>query len=162
MKKRVVGIVFLFVAVFAGSAPAFGGFQAGPPHGPGGPPPRGHEGRLFDQLGLSDAQQAQIKTIREAGGMLSKPLHDQLRVIHDQLATLTESATLDEAAVRAAATRKAAIDIELAVIGARTQNAVLRVLTPEQRAKLAQLRQNRPPFPPPPGAPFPPMERPGR
>lgn len=125
-----------------------GGPPQGPPRGPGGPQGPGGEERLFRELNLTDAQKEQIKTLREKQHTDAETYHEQLRQTREQMRAAIESATFDEAAVRALAVKEGQAVTELSVIGARTEAAIYQVLTAEQRAKLATMReQRRPPRP---------------
>ena len=121
-----------------------GGF-GGPRHGGcGGRGPGGHGGfglgPAARELNLSDAQKEQIRQIGEAFETSTKSLREQLfaRGGGGPLDGLKE---FDEAAVRSAAQARAAVQVELEVARARAQSQVYAVLTAEQRARLAELRQ---------------------
>jgi Spy/CpxP family protein refolding chaperone len=127
---------------------AMAGFaQQGPP-GPGGPHGPGHFGPegpggdpfgpMGRELNLTDAQRAQIKQLedsfRESTKALSEKMHALHASEHDQLI----SGTFDEAAVRAAAQERAAVQVELDVAHAKLMSQILGVLTAEQKAKLVE------------------------
>ncbi|HZS09685.1 MAG TPA: Spy/CpxP family protein refolding chaperone [Blastocatellia bacterium] len=116
----------------------------GGPPGPGGPRggPGGPEFHLFSQLDLTAAQQEQIKSLHEAERTAAQPIHEQLRQIHEELLGATKDGAFEEAAVRAIAAREAQASVELTVLHLKTQAAIYNVLTAEQKAKLAQLREN--------------------
>ncbi|MDT5268114.1 MAG: hypothetical protein QOH49_300 [Acidobacteriota bacterium] len=133
------------------------------PHGFGGPPPGGHGrggphggggglGPLARDLNLTDAQKAQVKQITDSFEASTKPLREQLFKAGGggPLEGLTD--TFDEASARAAAQARAAVEVELEVAHARMMSQVYALLTAEQKAKLAELRQQfeqRRPGPPP-------------
>jgi protein CpxP len=135
--------------------------QDGPPRGFGGPP-RGGPGRggprggglgpLARDLNLTDAQKAQVKQITDSFEASTKPLHEQLfKAGGGPFDGLTDGA-FDEASVRAAAQARAAVQVELEVAHARMMSQIYALLTAEQKAKLAELRQQfeqRRPGPPP-------------
>jgi Spy/CpxP family protein refolding chaperone len=58
-----------------------------------------------------------------------------------------EAETFDEAVVRELAVMEGQAMAELSVIRARTEATIYELLTPEQRAKLAELGQQRRPAP---------------
>lgn len=132
------------------------------PRGFGGPPP-GERGRggprggglgpLARELNLTDAQKAQIKQLTDAFEESTKSLHEQLfKTGGGPLEGLKDGA-FDEAAVRAAAQSRAAIQVELEVAHARLMSQIYALLNAEQKAKLVELRQQfeqRRPGPPPP------------
>ena len=148
-RKRIIGGAVAFGAAFLMSVAAFA--QHGPeghgghrgPHGPGGPGSRGG-GHLLEHfsraLDLTDAQKAQIKQLADASQESNKALFEKLRSLgRPEDAALT--GTFDEAAVRSAAQARAAAQVELEVAHARLAAQVYNVLTAEQKAKLAELRQ---------------------
>lgn len=151
----VVGLT-LTAAVFARQD---GGHHGGPhPGGPGGPhgPRGGMVEHLTRALNLTDAQKAQVKQIEDSLRESTKPLQEQLAKTDGggPLDALKDG--FDEASVRSAAQARAAVHVELEVAHARAMSQVYAILTAEQKAKLAEIRQQfeqrRPgPPPPPPG-----------
>jgi protein CpxP len=103
----------------------------------------GMTGMFFRGLDLTDAQKEQIKSINEQARTSSAPFREQLKPFRDQMRALVESGNFNESNARAIAAQQSQIEAELAVIRARTEAAVYNVLTPEQKTKLAELRQNR-------------------
>ena len=165
-KKRMFGgaaalavALLMTAAAFAQhGGPHMGGGRHGGGHGgPGGPGAMlGHLGR---ELNLTDAQKTQIKQITDAFHENTKSLHEQLSKSGGPLEDLNDGA-FDEAAVRAAAQARAALHVEFEVAHAKMMSQVFAVLTPEQRAKLAELhsrhkeRRGERPAPPPGGEGF--------
>ena len=151
-RKRYIGGALAFAAALTLSVAAFA--QHGGPgghRGPGGGPgmhggPGGHGGDLLGhfarELNLSDAQQTQVKQLIDAFQESSKGLHEQLMKAGPgiQFDGLKEGA-FDEAAVRAAAQARANLHVELEVSHARLMSQIYALLTPEQKAKVAELRQ---------------------
>jgi protein CpxP len=132
-------------------------------HGPGGPGMHGgpgHHGDMLEhfarELNLTDAQKTQVKQITDAFHESNKGLHEQLMKSGDggPFEGLKDGA-FDEAAVRAAAQARANLHVEMEVAHARVMSQIYALLTPEQKAKVAELRQRheqrRGPQPPPPG-----------
>ncbi|HKG12334.1 MAG TPA: Spy/CpxP family protein refolding chaperone, partial [Pyrinomonadaceae bacterium] len=120
------------------------------PHGP-------HGGSIVEHLSralnLTDAQKAQVKQIEDA-------LRESTKSLHEQLANSGGGPLdgfrdgFDEASVRSAAQARAAVHVELEVAHARAMSQIYSLLTAEQKAKLAELRQQfeqHRPGPPPPG-----------
>lgn len=142
--KKALGVIVAAGALILMLA-VVGISQQGP--GPGGPPPfggpppreRGALGPLARDLNLSDAQKAQIKQLEDNFQSSTKELHNQLEALRPD-ALETSDGTFDEAAVRASAQKRAAIMVELDVAHARLMSQVFAVLTPEQKAKLNELR----------------------
>lgn len=159
----VVGALLLALAMVAFSQGPRGGFHGGPggPEGLGGPREFGPFGPLGRDLNLTDEQKAQVKKIFDSAAESAKPLHEQLRTLHESEPDPLSGAAFDEAAVRSAAEARAKIEVELQVIHARAMSQVYSLLTTEQKAKLAARRQEfeqrrserRPPPPPPADAP---------
>jgi Spy/CpxP family protein refolding chaperone len=98
--------------------------------------------RMAQQLGLSDAQQQQIKTIMQAEKPKIQPLMQELKQERQQMNSLTESGNFDEAAVRAAASKQAQTETDLAVERARVKSQIFAVLTPDQRTKAQEMEKS--------------------
>lgn len=173
MKAKMIGGALALAAVCILTTAGFAQ-QGGPQRGFGGPPPGGHDGPppggggrrgpggflgpLARELNLTDAQKAEIKKINDSFTESAKALHEQLFKAGGggPLDGLKEGA-FDEAAARAAAQARANAQIELDVAHARMMSQIYALLTAEQKAKLAELRQQfeqrrREPPPPPPAA----------
>lgn len=123
---------------------------AQPPEGPGSEEPgfgrpgfeRGFlRGRLAEELELSEAQKAEIETLRESHWEEIEPLMEQARESRQAVGDLMRADELDEAAVRSAAQQAADLHVELTVIRARHHSELRSVLTPEQQEKAAELRE---------------------
>lgn len=166
-RKRYIGGALAFAAALVLSVAALA--QHGGPgvhqRGPGGPGmhggPEGHRGDLLGhfarELDLTDAQKAQVKQLADSFHESNKGLHEQLRNAgggHRHFEGLKDGA-FDEAAVRAAVQARANLHVELEVAHARLMSQIYALLTPEQKAKVAELRQRheqkRGQQPPPPG-----------
>jgi protein CpxP len=102
-----------------------------------------HFMRMAKELGLSDLQKAQIKTIFKSGREANAPLRQQLAESRKQLREATRAAAFDEAAVRALAEQQARLQTELAVAKARMLSEVHALLTPEQQVKAEKLFMER-------------------
>lgn len=147
MNKRLMGGALAFAAtlVLAVGAFAWQDGPGGPPpfggpghHGPGGP--GGVLGPLEHELNLTDAQKAQIKQLADAFETSTKSLREQaFKAGGGPLEGLTDN--FDESAVRAAAQARASVRVEMEVAHARLLSQVYALLTAEQKAKLADLRQ---------------------
>ena len=139
-----------------GGPGGFGGPQQGGPgrRGPGGP--GGPLGPIARELDLTDAQKTQIKQIEDSFRESTKSLHEQLFKSGGGPLEGLKDGAFDEASVRAAAQARAGLQVELEVAHARMMSQIYSLLTAEQKAKLAELRQQfeqgrRQPPPPPPG-----------
>ena len=148
MKSIGIRLMIAALAVLLGTALAKSQTADAPP-----PPPMHGNGHGFgmdghmleffsDYLNLSDAQQAQMKTIlhKEHPGM--KPLFQQSHQIELQLRQYAQG-TYDEAKVRALAAQKAQIEIELTVQRTRIHNELFQVLTADQQSKLKEFEARR-------------------
>lgn len=98
-------------------------------------------GRAFSQLDLTDAQKAQMKQIRESQRESLQPLKQELRAKRQEIRTATASGTFDEALVRQKLAEIAPIEAKLMAEQFRAHQQMLSVLTPEQRTKLEQMRE---------------------
>lgn len=150
----------LALAAGPGSGPGGHGRGHGPGFGPGGgdcggpggrpgfgmhaePGAFGPFGRALDRLDLSRAQRDQVRAILDRHRDERMALRDRVR---DQRGERLEQGLLlpfDEAAVRARAEERARLMVETEVARARVASEVLAVLTPEQRAELEKLREER-------------------
>lgn len=124
--------------------------QQGPErHGRGGGPGRGDgpgggfEGRIFENLNLTDAQKQQIQQINARYHESFKAARQQNRGQNVKPYDPFSGAAFDEAAVRAAAQARANEMVEMEVARAHMMYEIYNVLTPEQKAQLAQERQQR-------------------
>jgi Spy/CpxP family protein refolding chaperone len=104
-----------------------------------GPSPEHIVAFMTDTLDLTDAQQAQAKAILDKEKPNFQPLIQQLSDGHKQMRALEESATFNEAAVRAAATQHAQTITELIVAKARVKSELFAILTTDQKAKATKL-----------------------
>jgi periplasmic protein CpxP/Spy len=102
---------------------------------------RGGEGRIFSQLDLTDAQKDQIKAIHEKSRESMRPLMEQIRAKRQEIRQANEGGTVDEALVRQKLTEIAPLEAKMMAERARIHQETLSVLTPEQKTKLEQMRE---------------------
>ena len=95
-----------------------------------------------DYLGLSDAQQAQAKSIMQKEHATLKPLMQQLHQTEQQLRQY-ELGAYDEAKVRTLAAQESQAQVELTVQKTRIHSELFQLLTPDQQAKMKQFEANR-------------------
>jgi periplasmic protein CpxP/Spy len=95
-------------------------------------------GFFADYLNLSDAQQAQMKSIMQKGHAAMKPLMQQSRQIDQQLRQHVEGA-YNEENVRTLATQKAALEVELTVQRTQLHHQLFQVLTTDQQSKMKEM-----------------------
>lgn len=100
-------------------------------------------GFLAHRLDLTDAQRAQSKEILAKERPTLQPLLQQLAQTRHQLRQFEEGGTFDEAQVRAIAGQQAQTLTELTVQKARIEAELVKILTPEQKAKLTQMMDRR-------------------
>jgi Spy/CpxP family protein refolding chaperone len=97
---------------------------------------------LTHELDLTDAQQAQIKSMIDAEKPAIRPLVQQLAQQQNQMLAATAKGTYDEAKVREVANNQAQVIAQLLVEKEKLiSNVYQNVLTPEQRVKADALRQ---------------------
>jgi periplasmic protein CpxP/Spy len=94
-------------------------------------------------LGLSDDQKAQVKDIMTKERPTLRPLMKQLAQSRLQLEQYQATGNFDETQVRALATQQAQVMTELTVQKARIQSEMMKVLTPDQKSKLAERQSQR-------------------
>lgn len=136
MKKyTIIGVAILAMLLIAALGFAQAAKRGGHEHGMFGE-------RMAQQLGLSDAQQQQIKSILQAEKPKMQPLMQELRQERQQMNSLTESGNFDEGAVRAAASKQAQTETDLAVERARVKAQIFAVLTPDQRTKAQEMEKS--------------------
>jgi protein CpxP len=154
-KTKLSGAALAFVAALSLSVVAFaqqggrGGFGGPPPPpdgrpGEGRPGPGGRRGDVLGpiarELNLTDAQKAQIKQIADSFEESTKSLREQMfKAGGTPLDGL--DGNFDEPTARAAAQARASVQVELDVAHAKMLSQVYALLTADQKAKLAELKQ---------------------
>jgi Spy/CpxP family protein refolding chaperone len=111
------------------------------PHGPGGhrAPPFGmRHGGPFGHLGLDEAQQDKLFPLRHEQEPQLRALRRQMDKARQELASLGRSAQYSDARAKALADSIGKAAAELALLHARTESRAFAILTPQQRAKLAE------------------------
>jgi Spy/CpxP family protein refolding chaperone len=144
VKKRLILITLILAAVaavpffvYAGPGKHARGMRAHGAHGGHGFGFFGHLGQLKSELGLSDAQVAQIKTIMKETHEQNAGFRDQLHGTLKDVATTLLTNPNDVAGAQAVLDRQAAAERELKSNLLVAASKALNVLTPEQRTKLA-------------------------
>jgi protein CpxP len=110
------------------------------PHGFGGPGGEFHH--MLKQLDLTSDQHAQVKAIFQKEKPTLQPLMQQMRQSHEAMKALEAAGPFDEAKVTALATQNSQTMIQLEVEHERVKSEIMAILTPDQKAKLAQLEAN--------------------
>jgi periplasmic protein CpxP/Spy len=138
----IAALAVLFTTVVASSQSQTAEAAPPPMHGHG----FGHGEHMIeffaDYLNLSDAQQAQAKSIMEKEHATLRPLFQQLHQTEQQLRQYEQGA-YDEAKVRALAAQESQAQIELTVQKTRIHSELFQLLTPDQQAKMKQFEANR-------------------
>ena len=138
--------------VYAFSQTGSAGTPPRPPHAPHGGPggPGGFNPWALEQLNLTDSQKQQVHALLQTAHEQAGSYEGTLRQTDDQLRTLVEGASFTDEAASALIKIKTDALAELELIRLRTDAAIYKLLTADQRAQLLQLRPQRPPMPPPP------------
>jgi protein CpxP len=112
--------------------------------------PAGHEGfgpghgkglvKMLEQLNLTPEQKHKVAQILKDNREQSKGLREAMKTAHEGMREVMDKTPGDEAAVRKAAQAMAKAGEELAVNMGKVKAAIDAVLTPEQKAKKAELR----------------------
>jgi len=143
LKRRKPSLVVLAAAVAALTAAAPALAQAGPPGPPTGPVAgRAHHpfARILRCLGvvnLTDAQKADIKAVFEAAKPEAEAIAAKLKADREALKAEIEKTPADPCAVGSAALQLHADRESAKALFETVRDAVLALLTPEQKAKLA-------------------------
>ena len=98
-------------------------------------------GRMAKALNLTDAQQAQIKSIMQAEKPKMQPLMEQLRGDEQQIRDASKATPFDEAKVTSLAASEAQVRAQMTVERARMQSQIYQLLTPEQRTKADAMQE---------------------
>ncbi len=133
----------LIGALLAMGTPALAGDGFGGRHGHRGPPLGEVLERHAAELGLDEAAVGRIRAIEETSRPERDALREELHGLRTDLHALLEADAPDEAAVMAQVEEIGAVKTELQKHRVRTLLAVRAELTPEQRAKLVELREAR-------------------
>jgi Spy/CpxP family protein refolding chaperone len=146
LKWLVAGMVLAVSATVALSAWA----QPGPGHRQGGMDGpglfMGHGrglDRMLDSVNASDAQRAQIKSIAQQAAADLKAQHQNARALHQQSMQIFTAPTVDAAAAESVRQQMLAQHDASSRRMLQAMLDISNVLTPDQRAKLGQLIQQR-------------------
>jgi len=98
-------------------------------------------GAFFRNLDLTDAQKAQMKQIRESHSQNLRPLMEQIRAKRHEIRQASEGNSFNESLVTQKLTEVAPLEAKLMGERFRLHQEMLAVLTPEQKTKLEQSRE---------------------
>jgi Spy/CpxP family protein refolding chaperone len=130
-------IALLLVTIL--SAPAI--FAQGPDGPGGGNSVQRRVAFLTDRLSLTSAQQTQVTAILNSGAEANATTsRASMKTAHDTLNTAVQAN--DTAAMEQAATTIGNLTAQSTLARAKTDAAIYKVLTPEQRSKYAQMQQD--------------------
>ncbi len=105
----------------------------------GMPDPGMISGRMADRLGLDETQRETVKNIMEAAQPEMKALREKLRANHDALQALDAA----DPEVQNIAASNGELATEATLLFSRVRGEIHAVLTDEQRAQLAELKEDR-------------------
>jgi Spy/CpxP family protein refolding chaperone len=137
------------------AALAVGGVAAQAQPGPGGPhggPAMmmapgglfgGHMDHLLDMVNATDAQRSQIDAIFKAARQDLSAQHDAGKKLHEQMLALYTATNIDAAAIEALRVQMSAQHETVSKRLSQASIDAARVLTPEQRAKIADIIKKR-------------------
>src|SRR5262245_18834353 len=111
----------------------FGGYRGH--HG------RGMRGAIFRQLNLTDAQKAQMNQIHQSYRERTQPLRQELRAKMQALRQANQGGTFNEALATQTLTETAPLRAKLMGENFKLRQEMMAVLTPEQNAKIEQMRE---------------------
>src|ERR1700683_1608970 len=100
---------------------------------------RGGFQHLLKQLDLTSEQQSQVKAIWAKERPTLQPLMQQMRQNDSVMNALVTGGSFDEGKATTLATQNSQTAIQLQVEHAKIKPAIMQILTPDQKAKLAQL-----------------------
>lgn len=139
MKK---GLIAFLVMAVVGAGAVFIFAQKGKRDGFGG---KGFGGRGFarlaEKLNLSDEQKTQVKTILEDSKTRVKPLIESMRETRRQAENLGTDGTFDEEQVNRIANAQSEASKQLFIEREKTKAQIFAILTPEQRAEAAKMKE---------------------
>jgi len=95
--------------------------------------------RVLQALNLTDAQKAQFKTIRQQTKQSLQPVRDQLTANRQAMAAAVKAN--DATQIQQLATTQGSLQGQVLAIRMQAQAKMYNSLTPDQRAKLDQIRQ---------------------
>ena len=100
-------------------------------------------GRMAAQLGLTDAQKDQIKTIAQSHREEWTALADRMGTARKALNDAVTAETIDENLIRQRVSELSAVEADAAIARAHARAEMFQVLTPDQRTKAKQLLADR-------------------
>jgi Spy/CpxP family protein refolding chaperone len=111
--------------------------------GPGGPPGVAGPGLALRELNLTDAQQEQVKSIRERHRDEAQQIGERLRTAMEAERKAIETTPVNESLIRSTAQQVADVQADAAVQEAQVRSEIVSILTADQRAQLSKLQADR-------------------
>ena len=143
LRAGTVAAALVLGGVAAHAQPGQGGHHGGPAAMAPGGLFGGHMDHLLDLVNATDSQRSQIEAIFKAARQDLSGQRDAGMKLHQQMATLYTATNVDAAAIEAV---RVQISAQHEVASKRLSQASIdaaRVLTPEQRTKIAALLKKR-------------------
>lgn len=122
-----------------------GGPGAGGTMGHGGPGQHRERGleRMLSAAGVSPQQREQMRTLQKQSWEKARPEMEQMRGLTQQRMKLLAAPTIDRGALEALRDKQMALANQLSRDRTQTQFEMAQILTPEQRAKLYSMMEQR-------------------
>lgn len=106
---------------------------------------RGHRGgkeMMLRGLDLTDEQKAQVRQIMQTSRENTKSVREQMKANRQQLEAVSENGNFDQAQVQALAAQQGNLHAQMIVEKERVKSQIYQILTPEQKAKAAEMKAN--------------------
>lgn len=97
-------------------------------------------GLPLGQLGLTEAQREQVRTIMQSHRDEARPMLEKMRAARQALRAAETADKVDEGAIRTAHKALSELQEDVAVQRARVRSEVWQVLTPEQKTRAGELK----------------------
>lgn len=142
MNRLKTPLMYLSIAALFAGAFAIAPAEAGPNHKHHANKHRTHgEMHILKKLDLSDEQKAEVKAIMKNAKEQKAALREPLKAYKQALRDLVNSPDYSEQAVRSLHAQYQNVFADKVVIKANAANQVNAVLTPEQQAKKAEIKE---------------------
>lgn len=99
--------------------------------------------RMAEKLGLSDVQKQQVKVLRDNKRNNMESLREQGKTLHEQMAQLDPNASDYDQKLAEIANTRAELVRSRTIAKGETRKQMAQILTPEQQAKMKEMRKNR-------------------
>lgn len=142
-----LALVLAAALVTGGLLPGVAGaFPGGGPHSHhfgGHHGPDGFIERHADRLGLDDQQRGAIRAIVDASWAEAAPIEEASHEAHEELRRMLDVDEPDEAAIMAQVELLGALQTDSHKLRMRTMLSIRRLLTPEQRAEMVSIHEEK-------------------